>query len=425
MKLRPVVAPDHRPQPSEDRRDVISDEPKTPASASTVRPMLTLSSTPGVSGRGLNIHMVRDDPSSSQLGHVHVLEADPCPDDTTPNTRSTSPDVPPSPIPPPLPSPAAAGPWDLKSVPTPDPGGEVVADESLERRSPVPPSPSDSFHDAIPAMSHENGRRMTFSASPRRLDVGVDYLRHEEQHRQMVVSPEPDTRPPDDHAQVMPASPYVMRPRSSTLEVPPQTESDSQRMFSPPVLVSATILPSSANRAYSIAGSDHSNSTRQQSGASIHSSVFDETRNEREGSASPALMGRRESVQSFPENPDSITGGSGGSSHRASGSREDHPSPLRRTSTIPPNFPPGVEDGIEAVRELNDRDGLIPVNEDSSSIHVASVAARPIRRPDFRDCSIGSKSSFYLYKGFCEGAKSTIRGEAGVKKSKKPVSLSP
>jgi hypothetical protein len=39
------------------------------------------------------------------------------------------------------------------------------------------------------------------------------------------------------------------------------------------------------------------------------------------------------------------------------------------------------------------------------------------------DCSIGLGSSFYLYKGFCEGAKDVLRGGIGVKKTKKPVSV--
>ncbi|KAL2753779.1 hypothetical protein ACRALDRAFT_2029534 [Sodiomyces alcalophilus JCM 7366] len=421
MKLRPVVR-DHRPLPNEDRRRAIWDEPKTPASASTVRPLLITPSPPPDVYKGLNIHTVRQDRYSSQFEHVPALEADSCPDETTTEPPSTSPEIPPSPIPPP-PPPPAADPWDLKSAPaTVDPDGDV-AEGSPGRRSPVPPSPSDSSHDIIPQHSPRNERRATFPVPPRRLDVGVDYLCDEELHRQTVVSPEPGTSPPDGPRKVMSLErgPRAWRPRSSTLEVPPQIDPSSHRMVSSPLPVSATILPSQANRAYSIAESDHSNSTRQRSRASIQSSVFDETRNEREGSASPALMEHRGSAHSFPENPDSITGGggSGDGNHRASGSRDGHSSPLNRTSTIPPNFPPGVEDGIEAVRVHNDRDGLIPVDEGSSA-PATIMATRTIRRPDFRDCSIGSKSSFYLYKGFCEGARSILRGEAGVKKSKKP-----
>lgn len=45
------------------------------------------------------------------------------------------------------------------------------------------------------------------------------------------------------------------------------------------------------------------------------------------------------------------------------------------------------------------------------------MSARP------KDCSIGLSSSFYLYKGFCDGAKEVIRGGAGIKKVKKPVRI--
>ncbi|ROT40208.1 hypothetical protein SODALDRAFT_306264 [Sodiomyces alkalinus F11] len=399
MKLQPVVR-DHYP---------ISDEPQSPASASTVRPLF---SHPDFGG-GLNIYTPQQGRSPSQLELVpSPFEPDPCPDEITQDDASTSPEISPSPIPPP-PPPPAADPWDLKSAPPHDLEGDV-AERSLERRSPMPPSPSDSSLDPMSPPGLEPERRATFPVSPRRLDVGVDYLCDEQQRLQIVGSPEMCTTPPDGSRQVMPfePGPYAGRSRSYTLGIDP----GAQRRVPPPRM-SATILPSRQNRPYSIAESDHSNSSRQRSGGSMQSSVFDETRNEPEGSASPAMMDHPAAARSFPENPDSITGAGG--NREAGGSREDYLRPVGRTPTIPPNFPPGVEDGIEAVPIHNDRDGLIPVNEDPSA-PAALAVARPIRQLDFRDCTIGSKSSFYLYKGFCEGAKSVMRGEAGVRRSKRP-----
>lgn len=79
--------------------------------------------------------------------------------------------------------------------------------------------------------------------------------------------------------------------------------------------------------------------------------------------------------------------------------------------------------GIEVVAPptiLEAEDGLIPVEMEEekkkepeplrSEVHVAP-----------EDCAIGVDSSFHQAKGFCEGAKEVIRGDIGVKKTKKPV----
>lgn len=62
--------------------------------------------------------------------------------------------------------------------------------------------------------------------------------------------------------------------------------------------------------------------------------------------------------------------------------------------------------------------GLIPVGPDSSSTEIQVSLSQ-------RDCPIGPGSTFYLYKGFCEGAKEVLQGNIGVKKTKKPVSVFP
>lgn len=63
-----------------------------------------------------------------------------------------------------------------------------------------------------------------------------------------------------------------------------------------------------------------------------------------------------------------------------------------------------------------DQPGLEPVPGGPSSGQ--ALPPMPTREPD---CSINIDSSFYQFKGFCDGAKDIIRGGAGVKKIRKPV----
>lgn len=63
-----------------------------------------------------------------------------------------------------------------------------------------------------------------------------------------------------------------------------------------------------------------------------------------------------------------------------------------------------------------DAEGLIAVD---GSID-GEIKRAPLMLPP-RDTSITLSSSFYVLKGFCEGAKEVMRGELGVKKQKKPT----
>ncbi|KAJ9148906.1 Sh3 domain-containing protein [Pleurostoma richardsiae] len=95
-------------------------------------------------------------------------------------------------------------------------------------------------------------------------------------------------------------------------------------------------------------------------------------------------------------------------------------------SSQPPNSLQGLasshQAGLEAVHPIQEipdglilvEDGLIPVESDTTSSRGGSDGtARKV------DCSITLSSSFYQFKGFCEGAKEVIRGGPGVKKIKK------
>lgn len=56
--------------------------------------------------------------------------------------------------------------------------------------------------------------------------------------------------------------------------------------------------------------------------------------------------------------------------------------------------------------------GLILVEREQPPIRTNRIS---------KSCLIGTGSSFYILKGFCEGAKEVVRGGIGVKKTKKPV----
>ena len=67
---------------------------------------------------------------------------------------------------------------------------------------------------------------------------------------------------------------------------------------------------------------------------------------------------------------------------------------------------------------------VIPTQHIDSGLIVVERDVPPnARAPQLsqQDCSIGGSSSFYVCKGFCDGAKEVIVGGSGVKKSRKPV----
>lgn len=57
--------------------------------------------------------------------------------------------------------------------------------------------------------------------------------------------------------------------------------------------------------------------------------------------------------------------------------------------------------------------GPIPVDTEET--------ANPRAHLSTIDCTVAANSSFYIHKGFCEGAQEVMRGEAGIRKTKRPV----
>ncbi|WQF80174.1 Putative SH3 domain-containing protein [Colletotrichum destructivum] len=276
---------------------------------------------------------------------------------------------------PPPPPPPPTNPWDLGASLAIESGLEVSMDEHIERRPPVSTMSSPVSEPASPV----DMKRLSHSSS-RRLDIPVDrMLPEEERYHQM--SPQDISR-----------SPISPTDRNSLVVRGQASSSTALGVVSEDQPVQPGNAPLSHR--YSQASSIYSHLSRQRSQESLQSSVFDGRRND--GSNSPAMTEHR------------ISSASG---------HDAQPGQISRGPIVPPNFPPGIHDGIERVPlVVNDGEGLIPVESESSEIIIppSRVSSRPA------DCRIGLSSSFYLYKGFCEGAKEVARGSLGIKKITKP-----
>lgn len=197
----------------------------------------------------------------------------------------------------------------------------------------------------------------------------------------------------------------LQRPQSLTLdEIVDGAES--------PYLTAADRTPSVSGRAMPLM-SEHQippaalgvqRHSQASSASSAHPSVFD-------------AGGVRDSAASFAHSPPSL------------GPRpfpsvpEDQPDmcsawPLPEPQMdLPSSFRVPVDQpGLEPVH-LSGEEGLIPVLGEASGSGTTSLT-----RPKESDCTINIDSSFYQYMGFCDGAKDVIRGGAGVKRIRKPVS---
>ncbi|KAM0504563.1 hypothetical protein ACHAPB_003915 [Verticillium nonalfalfae] len=310
---------------------------------------------------------------------------------STPEPKVEEPGVPPPP-------PPAANPWALRMPPPIATGAaeELSPVVVVERRRPVSAIDSPVEHMspvASPAVVENDRDRRSSFHTPRRLDIGVDHMMQEStDRRHLTVSPDLVAAPTAENSTcATERSSFSGRARSFTGTIPEETAVEDAEA---PPFVGATILPSHVYHRYSHTSnhsSDHSHPSRQRSQESLHSSVFD---GRRDDTTSPAMMDHRASITSMQAPEESLS----------------------RAPTIPANFPPGIHDGIEAVpTNQSGYSELIPV--DAATTEVGVVSSPPRRE---QDCSIGLSSSFYLYKGFCEGAKDVMRGGIGIKKTKKP-----
>ena len=240
-------------------------------------------------------------------------------------------------------------------------------------------------------MDPELRPNLTSPTGRRRLDDGVTMMMEEEEKQRKGAvmwsafdgSRNTGTQPET----LIGETPTGLRGRSWTFEsvVSNQTMTAQE----PEYPGSATILPPGSHQA-PLADSSPSREVWQDVNSRVYS-------------------GHRSSTQSVPENPDAFTG-----IDRVDSTPASNP-------PVVANFPPGIEGGLEVVRlPQNDREGMILVEDGSSgcSTHSGRRWSSGVQR----SYTLSLNSSFFLYKGFCEGAKETARGGTGTKKVKQPVS---
>ena len=274
--------------------------------------------------------------------------------------------------PPPQPS---TDPWDTKTPRVIDSSPADNGGTDHIRRPPVSSNDSD-----VGSPTTSNGMQ-TGRRSPRRLDDGVAIMEAEAEARRRIANAEP-------------SSLEVARPP------PPETPGRNHSLTSEVSLAASPRIPEEDE--FNMSANFKSATDRVSYGGSSRS------RDSMQETFSPVGSGHRDSVQSIPENPDAITGG--------------YYAPPSRPPIIPANFPVGVDDGLEAVpTEQPPESGLIPAETETFGHYDTAVNVQASPRP-LRDCTLGLDSSFFLYKGFCEGAKEMTRGGNGRRKVKKPVS---
>lgn len=190
---------------------------------------------------------------------------------------------------------------------------------------------------------------------------------------------------------------------------------------------SYTIFPSQSPRARNTNSTGFLSPTIPEDAASDGTSSFTIVRTSSQSLHASEVPSRQRfsRPESMDSNPSSVfdhhrvDGGSADESERRGSAASAAPtSPTLGTAQLSPVCVAQNDlNGLEAVRtnsvQLSDN-GLIPVETENEP---------PPKTPNpcVEDCSIGSTSSFYLQKGFCEGAQDVIRGGIGVRKTKKPV----
>ena len=140
----------------------------------------------------------------------------------------------------------------------------------------------------------------------------------------------------------------------------------------------------------------------------------------------PQYLSRPESVESTPSSVfdhRKVDRDSNSSEYRSSAVSNAATSPNLGVSELSPlsQKPPFPNDDDEARKDsltitgANIVDyGPIPVDSEET--------ADPNGHLPKLDCTIAANSSFYIHKGFCDGAQEVMRGEPGVRKTKRPVS---
>lgn len=278
------------------------------------------------------------------------------------------------------PMPPGVNPWDIRTKP-----GVLKSAVVPERRRPAAPTQADLAilpQLDVQAVQDAQQNRRVSQPSP---------TPHDPRHSQSPppyydprLSP-PTSSPPLTESptlgSVLPTPPVHTRPR--VVGYPPTTHRPLDHSIPEHATVEGRHSPAQYDR--HSAGTSHG--SRRHSGDSYRSSVHGTSST---GEKRTSGMSGHESSLGSPVFSQGAAPGT----------------PASRDSTSPRDSA-----GLQAVAEA-EGEGLIPVNSEQD-------VKRPPPPP--RDTSITLGSSFYVLKGFCEGAKEVMSGELGVKKVKKPT----
>lgn len=288
------------------------------------------------------------------------------------------------------PRPPSANPWDVKTPPVAR-ERRMRDDFAFERRAPVasPESPIEAISPVSPA-------RKVSSSRPRPMRTGTDRSSHQSSHHSSHHTEErslsPTVAEPGSYERsynIFPSPGQRARtPNGSSFlstSIPEDFSMDRERGMMKPAYPART---SSQTSPYP------QHVSRPESWDSDPSSVFDNRRTDRDSNSGTSEP-HSSTVSAAPTSPTLGT------------------SELSPTSPVPPNGQHGFD--TLSSRHAPEMDyGPIPVETErepaNPHLHLSTV-----------DCTIAANSSFYLHKGFCEGAQEVIRGGVGIRKTKRPV----
>ncbi|KAH6895620.1 hypothetical protein B0T10DRAFT_455866 [Thelonectria olida] len=313
----------------------------------------------------------------------------------------------------PPPRPPSANPWDVKTPP-PIPESRMRDDFAFERRAPV--APIDSPVEPIsPPISPDSQPRLIPTSRPRPLNVAPSD-RSSQYSNESRLSPtglEPVSyeRTHNVFPSQSPRGRYSNTTSIMSSSIPEDTVSDRESQGGRFAQL-ASRLPASYDQ--------RAPPSRPESLESNLSSVFDNSRRN-DGSITPLTNNdHRGSTVSGLQNSPTL-----GTSLPTPIYVKPLPLPpvkhaarqAAKTPTPPPQMPAPIHEEQNGTERRMDRTPEI----DYGPIPVDTETVEPAHAPNpfAVDCKIHPHSSFFLQKGFCEGAQDVLRGGVGVKKTKK------
>jgi hypothetical protein len=297
------------------------------------------------------------------------------------------------------PRPPSANPWDLASTPILEVIDQVDTEEPVERRRPVtmmdsPTLPASNL--AVSRMPSSGGSSYTV------VETGPMVVHLDDQYQLG------NSYAAGDHRNSLPSRVRGVSTSSSRSQHPTIPEDSTVRSDGMASMATPPLVQSRLSQTGSVY-SQGSLPSRQRSIESIQSSVFDSRRPD--AATSPTTTDNRFSMMSSNWGNDSTLNSPVNPHYR-----HNFTPPIPHTAMLAPH---PEHSGLQAVAPATQfDDGPIPVDTEPDQLGSRPLIQALRRAPTL---TIGINSSFYRYKGFCEGAKEVARGGLGIKETRKPA----